>query len=136
MWNEVPAQLHSSLKERITKEIEHVISLSGLRNLSFNLEVMIDKSGCIYIMELGPCNGGNCMPEVTQNYAGVNMVALAVEAVAIILLLLYSMHLDLSLLKLCWIFQLKLSIEKNLFARKVSMYIGSVSYTHLTLPTT
>lgn len=83
---------------------------------------MIDKSGCIYIMELGPCNGGNCMPEVIQNYAGVNMVALAVEAVVIILLL-YSMHLDLTLLKLCWIFQLKISIEKNLFARKVSMHI-------------
>lgn len=75
-----PAQLPSSLKERITKEIEHVISLSGLRNLSFNLEVMVDKSGCIYIMELGPRNGGNCIPEVIQNYTGVNMVALAVEA--------------------------------------------------------
>lgn len=31
-------------------------------------------------MELGPRNGGNCIPEVIYNYTGVNMVALAVEA--------------------------------------------------------
>lgn len=31
-------------------------------------------------MEIGPRNGGNCIPEVIHNYTGVNMVGLAVEA--------------------------------------------------------
>lgn len=75
-----PSLVSESLKRRITAEIDRAISLSGLRNLSFNLEVMIDKDENIYLMELGPRNGGNCIPEVIQFYTNVNMVALAVEA--------------------------------------------------------
>ena len=75
-----PALLSSSLEKRITKELEHAIQLSGLCNLSFNLEVMIDKDDNIYLMEIGPRNGGNYIPEVIEYYTGVNLVALAVEA--------------------------------------------------------
>ncbi len=75
-----PAKISDKLKQRITEDIERAIRLSGLRNLSFNLEVMLDKDENIYLMELGPRNGGNCIPEVIQYYTGVNMVALAVEA--------------------------------------------------------
>ena len=75
-----PSLLSSVLKKNITDDIERAIQLSGLKNLSFNLEVMVDKNDHVYLMELGPRNGGNCIPEVIQNYTGVNMVALAVEA--------------------------------------------------------
>lgn len=75
-----PALLSPSLKQRITDDIERAIRLSGLRHLSFNLEVMVDKDENIYLMELGPRNGGNCIPEVIQYYTHVNLVAMAVEA--------------------------------------------------------
>lgn len=75
-----PTTISSELSINITKEIERAISIVGLRNLSFNLEVMIDAKGRIFLMELGPRNGGNCIPEIIQYYTGVNMVALAVEA--------------------------------------------------------
>ena len=75
-----PAHISSDLEQKITKEIERAISMIGLKNLSFNLEVMVDKEGRVFLMELGPRNGGNCIPEVIHNYAGVDMVGLAVEA--------------------------------------------------------
>lgn len=75
-----PSKISDELKQRIHDELERAIRLSGLRNLSFNLEVMIDKEGRIYLMEIGPRNGGNCIPEVIEQYSDVNMVALAVEA--------------------------------------------------------
>jgi len=75
-----PTRLDEKMQNRITSDIERAIQLSGLKNLSFNLEVMIDKNDNVYLMELGPRNGGNCIPEVIQNYTGVNMVGLAVEA--------------------------------------------------------
>lgn len=75
-----PSRIDDGTKERISSEIERACRLSGLTNLSFNLEVMIGKDGKIYLMELGPRNGGNCIPEVIGQYTGVNMVALAVEA--------------------------------------------------------
>lgn len=75
-----PANISREMADKISKEIERAISLSGLKNLSFNLEVMIDKAGKIFLMEIGPRNGGNCIPEVIQQYTGVDMVALAVEA--------------------------------------------------------
>lgn len=75
-----PAKLSKDLFEKIKNELERAILLSGMKNLSFNLEVMIDKKGRIFLMEIGPRNGGNCIPEVIHNYTGVDMVALAVEA--------------------------------------------------------
>lgn len=75
-----PANLSSEMRDMIFKEIERAVRLSGLRNLSFNLEVMIDKSNKIYLMELGPRNGGNCIPEIINQYTDVDLVALAVEA--------------------------------------------------------
>lgn len=75
-----PSKISDELKQRIHNELERAIRLSGLRNLSFNLEVMIDKEERIYLMEIGPRNGGNCIPEVIEQYSDVNMVALAVEA--------------------------------------------------------
>lgn len=75
-----PSLLDKSVQDRITEEIERAIRLSGLRHLSFNLEVMIDRQGRIFLMELGPRNGGNCIPEVIEQYTGINMVGLAVEA--------------------------------------------------------
>ena len=75
-----PADISEELAEDIKKELERAISLVGLKNLSFNLEVMLDKRGRIFLMEIGPRNGGNCIPEVIYNYTGVDMVGLAVEA--------------------------------------------------------
>ena len=75
-----PSKISTQLARRIHDELERAIRLSGLRNLSFNLEVMIDKEENIYLMEIGPRNGGNCIPEVIEQYSDVNMVALAVEA--------------------------------------------------------
>ena len=75
-----PAVISDDLKHRMHHDLEKAIRLSGLKNLSFNLEIMIDKNDNIYLMEIGPRNGGNCIPEVIEQYTGVNMVALAVEA--------------------------------------------------------
>lgn len=75
-----PSNISNELAQRIHNEIERAIQLSGMRNLSFNLEVMIDKEDRIFLMEIGPRNGGNCIPEVIEQYSDVNMVALAVEA--------------------------------------------------------
>lgn len=75
-----PSYIDSNKAEEIANEIERAIQLLGLKNLSFNLEVMLDGKGRIFLMELGPRNGGNCIPEVIHNYTGVNMVGLAVEA--------------------------------------------------------
>ncbi|MBR4850018.1 MAG: ATP-grasp domain-containing protein [Alistipes sp.] len=75
-----PSKISDRLARRIHNEIERAISISGLRDLSFNLEVMVDKEENIYLMEIGPRNGGNCIPEVIEEYSGVNMVGLAVEA--------------------------------------------------------
>ena len=75
-----PSLISDKLRNNIRKEIERAITLAGLKNLSFNLEVMLDVDDNIYLMELGPRNGGNFIPEVIFNYTGVNLVELAVEA--------------------------------------------------------
>ena len=75
-----PSEIPETLKNKIRITIESALKKLNVKNLSFNLEVMLDKYNNIYLMEIGPRNGGNCIPETINYYSNVDLVALAVEA--------------------------------------------------------
>lgn len=75
-----PSRIDKSLKEKIVREIERALSLLRVQNLSFNLEVMLDKQGRVYLMEIGPRNGGNFIPQVIESLTGVSLVDLAIKS--------------------------------------------------------
>lgn len=75
-----PSTINRELSQEISSEIERAIKLIGLKHLSFNLEVMLDQNDKIYLMELGPRNGGNCIPEAINYYTNIDLVKWAVEA--------------------------------------------------------
>ncbi|EHO08784.1 hypothetical protein HMPREF9714_02155 [Myroides odoratimimus CCUG 12901] len=75
-----PSSIEEFLKRKIFKEIERALSLLRVQNLSFNLEVMLDKQGRVYLMEIGPRNGGNFIPQVIESLTGVSLVDLALKS--------------------------------------------------------
>lgn len=76
----LPASLDERLKQGISNEIERLLTLLHVKNLSFNLEIMIDKRGRIFLMEIGPRNGGFFLPQLIEYYKSVSLVDYAVQS--------------------------------------------------------
>jgi biotin carboxylase len=65
---------------RIRQEIVRLIELLGLQVGAFNVEIRIDANNQILLLEFGPRNGGNWMPEAIRETTGVDLIAYSVEA--------------------------------------------------------
>lgn len=74
-----PLLLTSKEKIEIQKEIQRVMSLLDINFGGFNIEVIIGKNNKIYLIEIGPRNGGNMIPDLLKIIYGVDMIDLTVE---------------------------------------------------------
>jgi biotin carboxylase len=68
------------MEKRIWTECEKLISKLGLRVGAFNVEIRLDDAGNVHLLEFGPRNGGNLMPEAIRECTGVDLIAWSVEA--------------------------------------------------------
>lgn len=64
----------------VRNELQKVIDLLKIKMGALNIEVMFDKNGKLYIIEMGPRNGGNMIPDLLEMITGVNLVKGTVEA--------------------------------------------------------
>lgn len=74
-----PLLVTSKEKIEIEKEIQRVMSLLDINFGGFNIEVIIGKNNKIYLIEIGPRNGGNMIPDLLKIIHGVDMIDLTVE---------------------------------------------------------
>lgn len=58
----------------LTSEIQHLISLLGMKTCVYNIETRIGTNGKPYIMELTPRGGGNRLCEMLHYATGVDMI--------------------------------------------------------------
>lgn len=75
-----PTCLEPDIQNRIISEIERAVKALKIKSCALNIEVMLDKHDNIYLMEIGPRNGGNFLPEVIRYYTGVDLIKSTVEA--------------------------------------------------------
>lgn len=52
---------------------------SGFQNGGLNIEIIQDIEGHFHLLELGPRNGGNFMPQLVKRSTGVNLVHLCID---------------------------------------------------------
>lgn len=64
----------------IYRTVQKTVELLNIQFGGFNLELMFDKTGKLYFIEMGPRNGGNMIPELLQKITGVNLIGAAVES--------------------------------------------------------
>lgn len=72
----MPKQIHKKLHD----EIQRAISLLGMGTQAYNFDARIDQNENVYLMEIGPRNGGNLIPQVTKYATGVDMVEYTIKA--------------------------------------------------------
>jgi biotin carboxylase len=75
-----PSIFLPSEKEEAEKSINKALSLLNMKMGALNLEAMVDTEGKIFILEIGPRNGGNLIPEQIKFLTGVDMVDLTLKS--------------------------------------------------------
>lgn len=71
-----PAAVH----DLVHAEIQKLFDCMGLRTGAYNFDIRLDTSGRVVLMEIGPRNGGNLIPQVTRYATGVDMVEYTIRA--------------------------------------------------------
>lgn len=75
-----PSTLKESLQKKAIEEITEAIKKLDFKVGAFNVEFIIDENEDIWIIEIGPRNGGNLIPEVIKYATGVDLVEYTVKA--------------------------------------------------------
>lgn len=74
-----PSLWSRETEDRIHEEIQKFITAIGFKNGALNFDILIDTKDKIYLMEIGPRNGGNLIPEVQKLFNGQDMIAASID---------------------------------------------------------
>jgi len=71
-----PEKVHA----KVHAEIQRLLTLLEMKTSAYNFDTRIDKNEEAILMEIGPRNGGNLIPQVIKYATGVDMVEYTIKA--------------------------------------------------------
>lgn len=74
-----PTTMAPQQEEKARLMVQEILTALGFRQGPCNVEYMVSTSGDVYVMEIGPRNGGNLIPFALQECTGVDLTALTVR---------------------------------------------------------
>lgn len=75
-----PYDMPSRIQDKLHHEIQRALRLLNMKTQAYNIEARVDENENVYLMEIGPRNGGNLIPQVVKYATGVDMVAYTIKA--------------------------------------------------------
>ncbi|MBQ7288606.1 MAG: ATP-grasp domain-containing protein [Clostridia bacterium] len=75
-----PSLLSPDLKKKVDNELQKLIKALGMKTCAYNIEVILDKNDDVYILELGPRNGGSYIPQLIKYATGVDLIDYTIRA--------------------------------------------------------
>lgn len=69
-----PLDLPTERKEIVKKEIQRFVEATKITSGAFNIEMILDKDNRLFILDAGPRNGGNRLPEYISLISGKDLV--------------------------------------------------------------
>jgi biotin carboxylase len=72
----MPREMHN----KIHAEIQRLFDLLGMKTGAYNFDIRVDDNYNIYLMEIGPRNGGNYIPQVIKYATGIDMIDYTIRA--------------------------------------------------------
>ena len=75
-----PYNMPKRVHDKIHNEIQRLLTLLNMSMGAYNFDIRIDKNENVYLMEIGPRNGGNFIPQVTRYITGVDMIEYTIKA--------------------------------------------------------
>ena len=74
-----PTLLSPEMKKKVDDELQKLITALGMKTSAYNIEVIIDENDEVFVLELGPRNGGSYIPQLIQYATGVDMVEYTIK---------------------------------------------------------
>lgn len=75
-----PHSFDEKIIRKVEEEIQKAIDILKLKNGALNIEILIDENEEIYILEIGPRNGGNLMPDLIKHITGQDLIKCTIDA--------------------------------------------------------
>lgn len=75
-----PYEAPNKVYEKIHYEIQRVLDILGMKTGAYNFDVRVDENENVYLMEIGPRNGGNYIPQVIKYATGVDLLDYTIKA--------------------------------------------------------
>lgn len=75
-----PPTLNSQVHEKALNEVQRLLSALKMKMGAYNVEFIVDECGEIYILEIGPRNGGNLISDALKYATGVDLAKATVQA--------------------------------------------------------
>jgi biotin carboxylase len=73
--------LHSpETVNRVHDYLQRVMRAASMKMGAFNFDIVVDENDQVYILEIGPRNGGNMIPELIEQCTGVNLTTYCIKA--------------------------------------------------------
>ena len=74
-----PSVMQEEYRQRAQEMVQEALTALGFRQGPCNVEYIVDTKGDIYILEIGPRNGGNLIPFGIQECTGLDLTELTVR---------------------------------------------------------
>ncbi|MBK5214568.1 MAG: ATP-grasp domain-containing protein [Flavobacteriaceae bacterium] len=76
----VPSLHSKRIQDKVHGELQRLLSAIGMCSGGLNFDILIDDEENVHILEIGPRNGGNMLPELIEYCTGVDMKVYAIKA--------------------------------------------------------
>lgn len=74
-----PSVLDNELQQKAKNQVESILIKLGFKTGAFNVEFVVDTNGEVWVIEIGPRNGGNLIPQVIKYVSDVDTIAATVD---------------------------------------------------------
>ena len=75
----IPSVQASWIREKARAQIQRIFDLLHMKMGAFNFEYIVNEEGEVYILEIGPRNGGNLIPDTLKIACGVDLAEYTVR---------------------------------------------------------
>ena len=75
-----PTSLAEKIQTTAAAQISAIVEKLGFKFGAFNVEFIVDGAGEVWVIEIGPRNGGNLIPEVIRYVTEVDLIKYTVDA--------------------------------------------------------
>lgn len=69
-----PSLMSAEIERKLCLELQRLITCLGMKTTAYNVEAIVDERGEVYLMEVGPRNGGSYIPQLIELATGVDLV--------------------------------------------------------------
>ena len=76
----LPSHQSTEIRKKAETDIQNILTLLEWKSGALNIEYIIDKNGDIYLLEIGPRNGGNFIPDLIKLAADVDLIKYTIYA--------------------------------------------------------